>query len=92
MKQTDNQMAVGAQRTNFGLKVEANYFHPQYLKEARRMGNSLKAASTQRTGTYPRVVLQRTVKPRVVAGQQTDTYLKATNTQRMGTYPRTVSQ
>ena len=54
-------MAVGTQRTDSGPRAEANH----YIREAQRMGKSLKNVSAQRTDHGLMAMLQRTIKLRV---------------------------
>ena len=58
-------MAAGTRHVDSSLRAKTN----PYLKQAQKMGNSLKPASTQRTNSDLMVVLQRTIRLRVVAKQ-----------------------
>ena len=85
-------MAVGTQRTDPGVKAEANYSRPQGLRRALQMGKVLKTTNTQQTDSGPRVVLQRMAKVGVVAEQQIDIYLQATAAHQTGVYRTVVLQ
>ena len=71
-------MVAGTQHANFSLRAKTNF----YLKRAQQMGKILITANTQRTDSGLMVVSQRTIMPRVVTKQQTNTCSQVIRVQR----------